>query len=284
MHRFGMMFVMETHISGEKAEKISKSLGFDWVERIDAKGFAEGIWALISSNIGNHVVLNRDDQCLTMLIKEGGDREWVCSVVYASPCTAQKEDLSRHVKRKMVIRDLSNYAAPSEKRGGFFSARRGACFRERLDQCGLMDLGFKGSPCTYRRAELCVTTTRVRLDRAACNPEWRLMFPEACVQHLPRTSSNHNPILLKVHGTPPPKKDRPSHFQAAWMLHDSVEDVAREAWAGGTDTVVEAIDKCTEGAKLFNQNTFGNIFRNKRYILSRYSELPGQICFFSVRP
>ncbi|CAL5355341.1 unnamed protein product [Camellia sinensis] len=39
-----------------------------------------------------------------------------------------------------------------------------------------------------------------RLDRALCNEEWRTMFPEASVCVLPRTYSDHSPLVVYTQG------------------------------------------------------------------------------------
>lgn len=37
------------------------------------------------------------------------------------------------------------------------------------------------------------------LDRVICSIDWRNLHPEAATYHLPRTRSNHAPILLNVY-------------------------------------------------------------------------------------
>lgn len=52
------------------------------------------------------------------------------------------------------------------------SAYQPSClaFEECLNECNLMDLGFKGPPYTWVRGDL-----RERLDRVVCNPDWQNM-------------------------------------------------------------------------------------------------------------
>lgn len=45
-HRLEIAIIMETRISGFRAEEVNSSLGFDNVSRSDAVGFRGGIWIL----------------------------------------------------------------------------------------------------------------------------------------------------------------------------------------------------------------------------------------------
>lgn len=42
--------------------------------------------------------------------------------------------------------------------------------------------------------------TMVRLDRALCNTEWRTNFPDGAVRNLPRTYSDHSPMMVFTQG------------------------------------------------------------------------------------
>lgn len=43
---FSILILLETKISGEQADKVIRKLPFDGVFRVEANGFAGGIWAL----------------------------------------------------------------------------------------------------------------------------------------------------------------------------------------------------------------------------------------------
>lgn len=64
-----------------------------------------------------------------------------------------------------------------------------------LDNCSFIDMGFSGPTFTCTRSEL--ADTKERLDRAWCNPKWRVLAPNATIQHLPRTISDNHPLLMK---------------------------------------------------------------------------------------
>ena len=77
-----------------------------------------------------------------------------------------------------------------------------------LDSCKLIDLGFSGSSFTWTNKRFGKANIKERLDRLLCNQSWRHLFEEAIVTHLPRTHSDHHPIIIDLEGSPPPPHNR----------------------------------------------------------------------------
>ena len=71
-------------------------------------------------------------------------------------------------------------------------------FRDAVNVCGLIDLGFQGQKWTFETKVTGGTYTRVRLDRALGSAEWCAQFPLAAVEHLTAATSDHSPILLHL--------------------------------------------------------------------------------------
>lgn len=46
-----------------------------------------------------------------------------------------------------------------------------------------------------------------------------MLFPKAFLEHHCRVYSDHNPIVLRFKGHPPPKGERPFRFEAIWSSH-----------------------------------------------------------------
>lgn len=123
--------------------------------------------------------------------------------------------------------DLNVYLLATEKQGGA-RANIAKC-RELfnfLHQSALQDMGFSGPRFTWRRGSL-----QERLDRALCNNEWRIHFPDSGVTHLTQLKSDHRPIMLKLkHAPTPPQHDRPFRFQACWLTHDNFKEFMQASW------------------------------------------------------
>lgn len=67
-------------------------------------------------------------------------------------------------------------------------------FKEVIDECEFLDLGYRGLPftcCNNRKGD---ATTWLRLDRFMATNEWLLRFPSAVVYHLDSTESDHKPL------------------------------------------------------------------------------------------
>ncbi|KAK3020531.1 hypothetical protein RJ639_046220 [Escallonia herrerae] len=88
-------------------------------------------------------------------------------------------------------RDGRPYASPSF--GGLPSV---------MQEKGLVDLGFLGNPFTWTNKGPLQANIHERLDRGLGNPQWRILFPNATIKHLPAFKSDHNPILLNTAENP----------------------------------------------------------------------------------
>ena len=98
-----------------------------------------------------------------------------------------------------------------------------------INSCELIDLGFNGPTLTWNNLREGGARVRKRLDRALCNEEWRIQFPEAAVTHLAWAHSDHHPLLLEVaiRGKKP-AGPKPFRFELAWLTHlDFMEEIER---------------------------------------------------------
>jgi endonuclease/exonuclease/phosphatase family metal-dependent hydrolase len=72
-------------------------------------------------------------------------------------------------------------------------------FRETVDVCGLLDLGFTCISWTFEKKVAGDSYSRVRLDRALASTDWCARYPLAEVHHLASAAtSDHIPILLNM--------------------------------------------------------------------------------------
>ena len=102
----------------------------------------------------------------------------------------------------LVVGDFNDHVDSSEKRSfarGSSSSHSGT-FINNINNCNLVDLGCSGPRLTWSNNRGGFANTLVRLDRALANPDWRLRFPEATVCNLPRSYSDHCPMIIRPEG------------------------------------------------------------------------------------
>lgn len=136
-----------------------------------------------------------------------------------------------------------------------------------MDTCNLLDLGFSCPKYTWSNRRQISDLILERIDRCFANPNWRRLYPEASVTHLPRVFSDHYPVLLELCNSPAVVRNKPFRFQSMWMLHLDFPTMVKESW--GREQLTNAISDFTRQAKLWNVNIFGILFATKRRVLAR---------------
>jgi hypothetical protein len=169
-------------------------------------------------------------------IMENPQKIWRLTWVYGEPRWEDRHltwDKLRELKLVsnipwVVLGDLNEIAFSHEKEGG--NQRPNVymqAFRDCLDDCELVDVGFSGEPFTWRRGRI-----RERLDRAVATSEWMIMHPGAILQHLPWTKSDHRPILLDTDYQQVEVRahDGPKRFEAKWLKEEKFREEVVRAW------------------------------------------------------
>ncbi|GAA0143566.1 hypothetical protein LIER_04222 [Lithospermum erythrorhizon] len=99
-------------------------------------------------------------------------------------------------------------------------------FRQVVEDCGLVDLGYFGFPFTWS-----LHSTRARLDRALASKDWRNYYPEANVLHLTTNTSDHLHVLLNLGSHVISRAITKSmfRFEEGWCLFEESKDIVPEA-------------------------------------------------------
>ena len=153
---------------------------------------------------------------------------WLLSAIYASPRLAERRILWENLKIVahlhnlpwLMLGDFNEVLCDDDKFGGnHVNLNRVLEFKDCLDKCNMLDLGFAGPrfTCTNRRPILNLILERI--DRCFANPVWRILYPEASMTHLPRTFSNHCPILIELCRVSANQHNKPFRFQTMWLFH-----------------------------------------------------------------
>ncbi|KAJ1394890.1 Endonuclease/exonuclease/phosphatase superfamily [Sesbania bispinosa] len=130
-----------------------------------------------------------------------------------------------------IVGDFNSYTSDSEdeKSGGAeVNHRTMNRFRDVIQGCGFIDLGFLGPPFTWEW-----NGVKERLDRGLYNVEWSIRFLEVVVHHLPSFSSDHKPRLLTTQRSTVPSYSKTFKFMDSWLEDPSFKDLVVEAWSNG---------------------------------------------------
>jgi hypothetical protein len=108
-------------------------------------------------------------------------------------------------------------------------------FQLALEDCGLVDLGYKGDTFTRRnRSHKKEKYIRERLDRAVANSAWRSLFSLVEVINGDPRHSDHRPVIIKLDGSCTEEvqncQNRCFKFEARWLQEESCEDLVKKAW------------------------------------------------------
>ncbi|KAA3464506.1 reverse transcriptase [Gossypium australe] len=132
----------------------------------------------------------------------------------------------------VVLGDFNEIANSFEKQGGRRRLERQmSAFRTTLEDCNLFYIGFTGRWFTWERG---VATNR-----------WLELFPNARIEYLTHSFSDHCPILLNTLGEA--KHDLLYNsgnfrFEAKWCLDSSFENLVRGWWADSTGSIPDRLE------------------------------------------
>lgn len=118
--------LLEPRVSGNKARRIVKNLGFGHYEMVDARGFAGGIWLMWKDEGLDFKIIEKHEQYVHVCFSPGTEEEWFFMVMYACPREAGRIVLWENMKRIagqmnrkwLVAGDFNEIADPREQKGG----------------------------------------------------------------------------------------------------------------------------------------------------------------------
>jgi hypothetical protein len=92
----------------------------------------------------------------------------------------------------LCIGDFNEVLRPDKHEGiGHHTLTQMQGFRDMVDMCSLIDLGFSGSFWTWETKLTGGSYTRVRLDRKLGSTEWGAQFPLVNVSHVNAATLDH---------------------------------------------------------------------------------------------
>ncbi len=137
-------------------------------------------------------------------------------------------------------------------------------FREALDDCGFIDLGYIGAPFTWCNNRFSGATVWEKLDRMVASTAWLALFPQARVYHLDYTGSDHKPLWLSPTVNHNRLVAKPFRFEEMWMSDTGCAETITNAWKTPSNgnsmfQVITKLNQCRNKLKSWSKSHFGSV-------------------------
>ncbi|CAA0818673.1 Unknown protein, partial [Striga hermonthica] len=158
--------------------------------------------------------------------------------VYMSTAKNTREhqwDLLKGMQQKwgsswLCAGDWNDICNPVEKRGGLPRTPTSCLgFNSFISDLGMIELKWVGYNYTWANNREHEGFVEEKLDRAFCSIDWLTEHPNATVENILRSSSDHSMLLINTNATPQQMKSRFS-FDKRWISKEGVNDVIAKAW------------------------------------------------------
>ncbi|GLU16375.1 hypothetical protein SLE2022_328130 [Rubroshorea leprosula] len=264
--------------SSSRAMQFMLHFGYDKQFQVPSSGFAGGLWLFWKSSIANLHVFSSSPQAIHCIVNNGSG-DWLLSLVYVRPQCNYKEAFWTDMESRsasissswVVMGDLNDVLSSDEvfpHRSSIF--RRAQHLNQILDRCNLISEEALGCKYTWCRIQQGQVTLRERLDRALFNVQAKAEFQGAKLFNLPRTSSDHHPILLNIDTTASlVPHHKPRRFEAVWLTREEFPTVFSRAWTQHPTDIKQAISSTSDACIVWGKESFGDIFRKKRLLQAR---------------
>jgi hypothetical protein len=143
-----------------------------------------------------------------------------------------------------------------------------ALFRDCLNDCGLVDLGFIGPKYTWSNRQEGDDLVKVRLDRAVANVAFRDLFEDCQVENVVTTASDHFAISISFNQRHEVNFVNPVQqgfrFEAAWLRSPEYKEFLEKAWRDGNDSgtllsTFSNLQRVAGALKKWGHETFGAV-------------------------
>ncbi|KAK3193075.1 hypothetical protein Dsin_024385 [Dipteronia sinensis] len=204
-HSPDFVFLSETKLAGYKAAKFRDNFGFYDIFFVDSTGCSGGLMLLWKKELVVTILSFSAGHIDARIQMEDGFL-WRFSGFYGDPVPSNRANSWALLRRLRAVDclswvcrgDFNELLCLNVKVEGSDKSISGMIhFRQAIDDCDLIDLGYSGSRLTWNNRRDDKHNVQERLDRFLAGKSWRDRFMHVGVEHLGFNSSDHRPILLK---------------------------------------------------------------------------------------
>ena len=253
-----VLFIAETWTDEARLKDIKRNLDFDNVFIVPRNSRGGGGLALFWKNSMDVNVETFSKNHIDSIINKGKEDAWRFTGFYGEPVTHLRHESwsklrqlnSRFNLPWLCAGDFNEILRSNEKHGGSSrSQSQMQLFRDVVDECSFLDLGFVGPQFTWSKHFAAGHSVWERLDRGLANYEWLTRFAGARVHHLHSNSSDHRPILIVPAGLEVDRKKKLFRFEEMWLSDKGCAETVESVWRSqnfdhSNFRVMAKIEKC----------------------------------------
>jgi exonuclease III len=183
----------------------------------------------------------------------------------------------------LLFGDYNLIVNSSDKQGGRDNnSNSNYILQDTLNNCNLVDLGYKGEPFTWTNNQANNCHIKERLDRFCATTDWISRFPRFTNYHLMSSTSDHNPILF-VFGTnidfrnDSHNKQYLKRFENIWLQEPECLNIIKECWDNEEGETHNKLKIVMDKVHYWGKSTFGNIPSEIKKAQSHLEELKNGI-------
>ena len=239
-YRPAIFVVTEMRVGEDREAKIIERLPYDGFITTDTIGYAGGLWILRKSKeVEILLYLPHNRKYMLQLRCVPQILPGLCLLFMLVLGLLKEEFLWNNLKTVahlhnlpwLMLGDSNEVLCGEDKFGGNrVNLNRALDFKNCLDECNMLDLGFAGPKFTWTNRRPISNLILERIDQCFANPVWRMLFPEALVTYLPRTFLDHCPVLIELCRASVNQQNKPFRFQTMWLFHQDFPRVVQQAW------------------------------------------------------
>ncbi|XP_047264607.1 uncharacterized protein LOC124896806 [Capsicum annuum] len=179
----------------------------------------------------------------------------------------EEQQLTLRLQNQQIIGgDFNVIRHAEEKLGGLpVTFEETEDFNHCISSCNLEEVQFKGSKFTWWNERIEDECIFKRLDRFLVNNKIQDLFPVLEVENLPRSGSDHAPVLLYCN-TVQEQIIKPFKFLNFWLKKNSCMEVIKQIWkekAFGNPFMIfhQKLKRTKVALTKWSKQSFGNIFQ-----------------------
>ncbi|KAA3480199.1 reverse transcriptase [Gossypium australe] len=259
-------------------EKVRQRCGYQYGIDVEAMGSRGGLSLAWRGEV-NIAVQSFSHRHIDVIVEEeDGGKKWRLTGFYGSPYANDREEAWNLLKRLhnqgeypwMVCGDFNEIIYNFEKKGGLpRDEKKMEEFRQVLEECQLADLGYSGNWFTWERGNLPETNIQERFDRGVGNEEWRSLFPDFIVYHLPHSFSDHCPILINTENNV--RKQQRENFR--FVLEETFIEEVKMSWSSSTGDLLHKLSTLKKDLTRWAQQIRGNRNLKKNILTAKLAKL-----------